>query len=99
MTSTLPTFEEIEAFLVENPNSNICKIRDHFNQHGIYISRTAPDMPVDINPDFYIHLQEFMKQDHVKLKLHEYAYMHLYHTHDPKDFPFIPIALYIEYTQ
>ena len=61
-----PTFVALKNFILENPKSTICEIRDKFEQHGddVVINKEMV-LAYNINGDFYGYLQNFMKQDYV----------------------------------
>ena len=68
-----PTFVALKNFILENPKSTICEIRDKFEQHGDdVVTRLKPNcknkemvLAYNINGDFFGYLQNFMKQDYV----------------------------------
>lgn len=68
-----PTHEELCKFIIENPKSTICEIRDKFEQYGDdIISIPKPNcqekqliLAFNIQSNFFKYLQTFMKEDYV----------------------------------
>jgi len=106
VSSDQPSFESIEKFIRQKQRVTICELRDHFGKQGTDICCTNPDNPnnvdgtanviaFDIDVSFFRHLQEFMKQDHVKVEVCRLACMVSDSTVYTGDKPFLPVILSI----
>jgi hypothetical protein len=64
---SLPTFDEIKGFIQTHPAATICEIRDHFKQRGDkhFCATNKQIVAFNIKEDFWVHLQQFIKQDYV----------------------------------
>lgn len=70
----LPTFDQLTAFLKAHPAATICEIRDHFGQRGEHTfttkeGRNSRVVAYGIDKSFWRHLQQFMKQDCVRIQI------------------------------
>ncbi len=71
-----PSYDEIREFIIDHDGATICQIRDHFNQGGdSEITMLKPNckkkkylLAWNINEDFFHYLQDFMKQEYVKVE-------------------------------
>lgn len=102
---TMPSFEALEAFIKEKPACTICEIRDYFGQRGIHtfattsaikIDGVSPVVAYEINEPFWHHLQQFMKQDHVKVEVNEFACGISDSSNYTGNLPFLPVTISIQ---
>lgn len=67
----LPSFAEIDDYIKAEGAVTIPQLRNHFNQSGVFSCRLSDDVggPMvawKIRKPFWLRLQAYMKQDHVR---------------------------------
>ena len=95
---TLPTFKEIEDFIVAKPRATICEIRDHFGKRGNYVCFIKKNvLAYGIDKDFLTHLREFLKNPFVEIELDILACLCSDETKYTGKGKFLPIVLTIKH--
>ena len=94
----LPTFTQIEDFVISKPRATICEIRDHFGKRGNYVCFIRNKViAYGIDKEFFIHLREFIKNPFVETELDFMACMCSDETKYTGKGKFLPVVLTIKH--